>query len=680
MIVDKKSQADGMNSFLGGQDSGRSPNLIRPDQSAELWNCTRRKGVLQPRPGWFRRDLFYPSDEIEAWFATNHVQGCKIFRRRDNNEVKQIWSVGGRFFAITLDAGEDPQTDLVSEITPTRNSSVTVTFTAPAVGSTVIITITDADLVQVGYPLLIGGKTYIVTAKSSSTITAENVDDTPAANILAGTAVTYLDVNDPTLGICYMIQAEDFLIAQDGKSLPFIFDGSTSRRAQSQDREVPVGTVMAYGRGRLWVAIGGNRFVASDIVYGPTGTASYDRRDAILKFTENTLIAGGGAFTAPGIITAMQFASSLDVSMGQGPLMVLTEDAICSVNAPSKREDWAVITDPIQTISLLANGATSFYATVPTTNGDIFYRSLDGFRSFFVARREFGTWGNTPISSEVDNLIRGDAENLLQYCSAIVFDNRLLFTASSRNKQYGAYWKGLCALDFDGLNTIFEKSPPVYDGAWTGVDVLWIYSGKYGKKDRAFMAVLKNGRPQLWEITKSDKFDNKSGRIKWKWYSRAFKFNSEMEMVRLNNLELFPRSVVGEVDFTVRYRPDDYPCWFSWNTQPVCADYRQCSDASCATPPANLQPGYKTRLPFGEPPDTDELNDGKPARLGYTHQLSVEIEGYCELKLARLRAMSVDEEVHPKVDQTETCQNIQCCPDDNFAYRSDAGSDPGGEA
>jgi hypothetical protein len=665
-----------MTSFLGGQNAGVANNLLKPDQSAELWNCTRRSGHLRPRPGFNQIELTYPTDEIESWFTEQRVQGCISFKRVGNREVRDVWAVGGRFFAIDLIGG-----GMVSEITPIRNTSTAADFTVPAVGDSVFIVVDDADTIQVGYPLQVAGKNYNITAKSGSTLTAENVDDTPAAVIPSGSTVIYLDVNDPTIGISYMIQAEDFLIAQDGYSLPFIWDGSTGARANSSKLQVPVGTIMAYGRGRLWVAVGGNRFVGSDIVYGPSGTEAYDKRDAILWFQENSFLQGGGSFTAPGEISAMQFISSLDASSGQGPLMIFTETAICSVSAPSSREAWALVTDPIQTISLLANGATSFYATVPTTNGDIFYRSLDGLRSFFVARREFGTWGNTPISSEIENLFAGDDPEALRYTSAIVFDNRLLFTGSSRPDTYGPYWKGIGALDFDGLTSIFSKSPPVYDGIWTGVDPLWLYKSKYGRTERAFMAVRNDdGLNELWEISKADKFDNTTGRIKWRWYSRAFTFRSPLEMVRLENCELFPREVVGDVDLTLRYRPDDYPCWFSWNAQPVCADYRRCTTASCDDPPPNFRRGYKTRLAFGQPPDEDETNDGKPARLGYSHQICLEGEGYCEIKLVRLVAMERDEEVAVPVDQSEECQSIDCCPDDNYAWRSTDATDSGGEA
>lgn len=664
-----------MLSFLGGHNSGVMPHLLEPDQAFELWNCTVRGGSVYPRPGIKPISLTFPSDEVETWFKTKKNQGVKVFNGL-NGKTLQIWSIGGRFFSVDVNSS-----GMVLEITPILNTTVSIAFNAPAVGASVAVSVTDSDLVRVGYPIKIGGKTYTVTAKSGSTLTAVNVDDTPAAVIAAGTVVSYLDVNSQNTGISYMIQAEDFLIAQDGISKPFIFDGGSARRSMTEKNEIPTGTVMAYGIGRIWLATGGNKFIASDIVYGPSGTASYDRRDAILKFTENTFLTGGGSFTAKGTITAMQFVSSMDTSTGQGPLMVITENAFCSVNAPANRDAWSTVTDPIQTISLLANGATSFYGTVPTVNGDIFYRSLDGLRSFFVSRREYGSWGNTPISGEIDPIIENDAEDLLKYQSAIVFNNRLLFTLGSKPDRYGASWKGIGVIDFDTISTMKGKAPPVYDGVWTGVDPVWLFSGMYGRKERAFIAALNaDGENELWEISEKDQFDDNDGRIKWTIITKGFAFKDAMEMVRLENLELFIKNVIGDCDITISYRSDDYPCWFQWTADSVCANYRRCiAWENCETPIA-FRGGYKTRIGFGQPSDLDETNDGKPARLGYIHQLKIEIEGYCEIQKFRITATQVDEEPAPRVDLPEGCQEINCCPDDYYAWRSVDATEPGGES
>jgi hypothetical protein len=555
-----------------------------------------------------------------------------------------VWSVGGRFFAIDIFNGGK-----VQEITTTLSTVTTTNFTVPAVGSSVTVMVSDADRILVGYPVVINSKHYNVTAKTANSITATNVDDTPAGVIASGAAVVYLQPNSDKQGICWMIQAEQFLIAQDGLSQPFIFDGATSWRSQ----DMPVGTVMAYGIGRLWLAIHGfvaDAFVAGDIVRSrDSGTAAYDFTDSILHFTENTFLNGGGSFSAFGTIRAMTFMTSLDTSTGQGPLLVMTETTILSVNAPTIRALWAIITNPIVTQSLVSNGSAGFYSTLPTTNGDIFYRALDGMRSFYYAMREFGSWGNVPISSEVTNIIRDDDADLLLYTSGILFDNRLLMTSEARPTNEGALFKGIIALDFHTISRMGQKSPPAYDGVWTGIDVLWLFKVKFGRRERAFAAVRgAAANNELWEITKDNKFDGVDGRIKWRFISRNISFSSAMEAKRLEGLDLWVDNVVGQVDLTAKYRPDEYPCWNNWRAESVCANYRECHTVACNIAPT-FRPGYKTRIPFGQPLDAEDPNDNKPMRIGYEFQISLEGEGYCELRKLRCKAIEIEEEVSPTV-------------------------------
>jgi hypothetical protein len=279
------------------------------------------------------------------------------------------------------------------------------------------------------------------------------------------------------------------------------------------------------------------------------------------------------------------------------------------------------------------------------------------------------------------NVLVDDAPEMMMFSSAIVFDNRLLFTVSPRPDRNGAKWKGIGALDFDTMSTMFDKSAPVYDGTWTGVDPIYLFTGMYSRTQRAFMMVRSDEDiNELWEFSEKDQFDNSDGRIKWKIISRAFTFGNPIEAKRLANLEIWPRDVIGDVTFTVRYKSDEYPCWFDWLDQAVCANWRKCDGwENCETPIA-FNGGYKTRIGFGQPPDEDETNDGKPARLGYVHQISIETEGHCEILKWRLKAASVEEEPDPRVDLPEGCEEINCCPDDPYAWRSIDATGAGGES
>ena len=129
----------------------------------------------------------------------------------------------------------------------------------------------------------IGGKIYRVSP----------MDDFKVYDITPSSA------NSSRLNKAWFCQAEEFMLIQDGQSKCIVYDGSNSWRL-SRDTDLPVGTAMAYGMGRVWVALpDGFSFVAGDLVYGSSGTAAYGFRDACLSITENDFLNEGGAFAMP---------------------------------------------------------------------------------------------------------------------------------------------------------------------------------------------------------------------------------------------------------------------------------------------------------------------------------------------------------------------------------------------
>src|SRR3990167_6896203 len=297
------------------------------------------------------------------------------------------------------------------------------------------------------------------------------------------------DIDRPDLRRAYLCEAEDFVIRQDNQAAPLIYDGSSSRRSDvgglGGSREVPTGNVMSYNRGRLWVGLPNRRaYMASDLVYDPTGTPQYERRDAMLKFTSNAYWNGGGVFPIPinaGEITAMAPIAQMDTSQGQGPLLVFTDSASFSVNAPTNRDEWQNLTDPIQSVSLVDNGASSDWA-VPNINGDIWMRSDDGVRSFAVSKRDAGTWVNTPLSEEMERIFGEDDQNLLNFCSGPLFDKRLIITAAPYlSWDHGTCHRGTAVLDFAPVSSLRGRAQPVWEGAWSGFQTLQLVGGKFNR-------------------------------------------------------------------------------------------------------------------------------------------------------------------------------------------------------
>lgn len=647
MINDKKLLRDGVLSVIGGMDSGTNPVLLPPTKVSMLVNAMVRGGFAETRYGFKRRVLTFENDEQQEWFEDNLFQGADFFAPNENSPMF-VASVGGRIFKIDV-----LQDYAVTEITPQQGTSTTANFVSPPQDSSVTVSISDTSLIHIGYPIQIGDGQYEVTAKTLTTVTATNLDATAGVLIASGTPVYYLSPNSSLLSRTWMQQAETYFLIQNGSGACIIYDGATARRAvrNGLKLEVPTGTAMAYWQGRIWVAVNKKEIEAGDI-YGQTGPTA----TTIIDFTETTYLAEGGRFRVPsgtGDITALKVLPVLDNSLGQGPLMVHTATSISTLNLPVNRERWKDIDEPVQPLALLGYGATSDRSTLPV-NSDLFFRAGDGLRTFIMSRREQAGWGNTPISREMERIMRNDDGRFLQYSSATLFDNLFFFTVNPLPFSSGrtAYWRGLGVLDFDLISSMGQKSPPVYSGLWSGVNVLQITKGKFHGKERCFLFVRSSENVnEFWEIDTQSRFDNDGGRVKMTLESRSMDFGRPFTLHRLEGAEMWVDRVHGEVDFTLQYLKDQSICWQTWGTKEICAKTRQCEvDGECFEVP-NLKPGYKTRKGFARPPSACEPFDERPAELGYQHQVRLEVEGHARLKALILKAIEEAEPAHASCNE-----------------------------
>lgn len=480
--------------------------------------------------------------------------------------------------------------------------------------------------------------------------------------------------NNYLLRRAWFVQGEEFLIGQDGESRPIIFDGATCRRALAN--EVPAGTVMVYALGRLWVTRPtGQSFVAGDIVYGPTGTALYGGRDAILRFTENTFLNEGGDFVVPlsaGPITAMRALANLDTSLGQGPIQIFTSKAAASLNPPFNRDEWKNTTFPIQTASLVSYGAYAQNSTI-NVNSDIWYRAKDGIRSFIVARRDFSapSWGNTSMSHEVERIINYDDNDLLGFSSAVLFDNRLLMTCSPvRVPMHGVVHRGLIALDFHETTSIRRDGMPAYDGLWTGPRILQVLKLDYGGTERCFAFTLNSDNEiELYEITVNEPNDNVSQRIVWSIETPSYRFEDNgTELKHLQTGDVWFDELVGQVDFTVQYRPDQYAGWVDWHNWTECAT-STCFEMTCLLPVPE-QPQFRTRQMLPQPSNAENTANKSYFRDGYEFQQRLLITGSCKIKKSRIVALQTEEQPYEPSPTEGECQSQQLCVAGPFSVYS----------
>lgn len=498
--------------------------------------------------------------------------------------------------------------------------------------------------------------------------------------------ISTTDLNANNRYRAWFCEAESWVIAQDGDSAPWIYNGATTVRSDTVGAggkaQVPTGKAMCYAQGRLHVSYASGRaFVIGDIVGGDSGTAAFDFKDSVLYFTENDVINGGGSFSVPinaGLLTAFRPVAQIDTSMGQGPTQVFTTNAIFSLNLPTDRTTWQDVNFPIGTVSNVANGATSDRCT-PNVNGDIWFRAPDGVRAFMVARRDFqAAWVNAPLSHEVERAISRDDEGLLGYASAALFDGRLLLTTQPYKVwDHGVVHTGLLQLDFEPVTSLSERNPlPTWLGLVTGLRVLQIVSGNMNGVPRCFIFALNSDdKIELWEVQRkatSDRTETESVPIQWSFETAAFvpAIQGEelpgRELWSLDGGRLYVDEIEGDVTFALQWKPDQDPCWHDWHTWSVCADVSPCpAQDDCGCPG---RPQYRKYFNLPEPRDGCSAAVDQPYHIGREFQVRAVITGRCRVKMLELIAHAQEEDVTKICAATETCRTVRCVAPDDFSY------------
>lgn len=520
-------------------------------------------------------------------------------------------------------------------------ATTTADYTVPPVGSQVTVAISQPYQGTPNQSVFVGGNQYSIVASplppSSNQVSLINLTDNATANYAAGLTIM---------------------------SVP----------------EIPAGRNGAYGMGcNAVVLTDGISYIIGDVVGSGAGTIANNYRDAVLKVTQNDFLFGGGAFRLPGtgdIATAVIFPPNLDTSLGQGPLQIGTGFSFFTNVVPgTDPANWPTLTTPIQTESLKDNGPLGQNSTI-SVNSDTFFRSNVGVGSLVLARRQFASWGNKPISNEMVLIFDGDDQTLLQYGSAISFNNKFQTTTEPVNTINGIVHRGMASLNFDLISTMRQTLPPSWEGLQTGLNILQSISGRVNGSQRAFAFGYNFNLSQLelYELLSENTTsfaDNDNTPIVWAFETPVI-FNSDTkslnELIQLRDGEVYLSDIQGNVHVDVYYRPDFYPCWTKWNGFDVC----ESDDAS------NSKHGYRMRVGLGQPSVDDcEVANNRPLRLGYFFQLRVVITGSCTWKGIRVKAITQPQpEFAPIICDTESCQTIDCDLPDPYALYNLEGVPP----
>lgn len=452
------------------------------------------------------------------------------------------------------------------------------------------------------------------------------------------------------------------LVIQDNQSAPIIYDGSTARRSNIFANEVPIGSSMAYGNGRLAVTVNDRSVQVGNI------TSNIFQSE--LLFTETTYLAGGGAFFFTHPVSGLAFLPVNNTNTGFGSLVVLgnryTDSLRLEVTA---RELWDQIPG-FQQVLLPDVGCAGQYSIV-RVNQDLYWRDGQGqIWSLRSAQWDALSPGNSPISREVARITDYETESQLPLSSGIFFDNRLFFLASPFYNRFGsASYGNIISLDAAPLATMRGKSPPAYDGVAEGLEFSHLMVGQINDVNRAFViSTDADGENRLWEIVPQAladasmlSLDNGSTNslvpypVTSYYESRRFDLGAPTILKRLTRIDMWPTDIQGDVQVSVYYRTDNRTQWNFWDTVSFCAKMTN-NDGEWK----DLSQQERGRIKsLTMPYSTDNL-DNQAQMVGYGFQVRIVWTGYMLMDRIKIWGLQLPDTAFSNIqDQDASClQNV----------------------
>jgi len=599
---------DGSSDFSGGVDSikvttvksARNPNGLARNQLAWLDNGGVRDGGILQRTGWANLGTIAPG-------AAGQYQGGFLYEP-DSANPYLILNIGGQTYQVLLD---------------------------PAVTG--------------GAPLL-------------------------ANNLTASFPGTTMPTNQPQF---FYVQGENYLIVQAGDfvTLPLFWDGTRLTRSIGITNnavvtgtpgvnQIPAAGPMDYYMGRIWYAQG-RQYSAGDIVGGPSGVLIPAKRDAILNITENPLVLGGGGFTVPsnaGNIRALFHNANLNSQLGQGQLLIGTRKNIYTLQVPVTRTQWIAANQanqPLQTVVQIAWGPVNDRSVVKV-NGDVWFQTLQpAISSMFSSVRNFNQWGNRDISSNEDRLLGFNNRALLNFSSGMLFDDRMWQTALPMQLAQGVAHQAIAPMDFVPISSFGADVNPVWQGMYEGLQILQLFAGDFGGLQRAFAVAVSalDSSFQVWELTDFLRTDfrlpdqtnvNNETRVTWVIETPAWTWGDEFMLKKMVSAELMFDKLFGTADIQVEWRPDMDPCWKLWARWKECSARNSSEDCfnPITYPLVGYREGYRATRTLPQPPLECESATGRPAHIGYQHQLRITIKGWLRLRGLLVHAEEVAQRLY----------------------------------
>ena len=469
--------------------------------------------------------------------------------------------------------------------------------------------------------------------------------------------------NSSTLRQVWMCETAGSFVVQDNQSAPIIYDGAVARRSNIFNNEVPIGSAMAYGNGRLAVVVDNNQVQVGDI------TSNLFQSE--LQFTETQYLSGGGSFYFPYPVIGLSFLPVNNTDTGLGSLIIFGTRFVNSLQLNvTARELWDQI--PGFEAVVLPNIGCAGQNTIVSVNQDLYWRDVNGnIWSLRSAQWDALSPGNAPISREVSRVVNFETSALIQFSGGIFFDNRMMFLASPYFNRYGNPSFGdIISLDAAALATMRGKAPPAYDGVAEGLAFVGLMEGNVNYQDRAFaISSDADGENRLWEIVPGAENDayylttGSSNAYTDNAYiqqqpvtsyieTRRYDFGMPGIKKKINRVDLWPTEIQDEVTITVYWRADSRTQWNLWGSVTVCAQMTNNDNQWL-----DLYSQERGRLKTLTAPNDIDVIDNQSADIGYGFQIRIVWQGYMLLDRIKLWAQgNIPETAYSEEDDlTSAC-------------------------
>lgn len=444
----------------------------------------------------------------------------------------------------------------------------------------------------------------------------------------------------------WFVQAQDWLYIQNGLDNPIFWEGiipSTARRsAFPNNNEMPIGTIMTYAFGRVFISDAFDQVAASDIIYGKGFTATNNTQ----FFTENTYWNEGGSFGMPtnlGSITGMtvttaQYKGNL---YGQGLVLVMGYDGAQAIDASADRTTWKDA--QIQSVTLTGSGCIAPGSVINLNNRTLF-KSDDGlsvYQNLTIDQANQLSYGK--FSQAINLWIDEETKWLQRYNSTISIHDRVLSTVgpwiqAPSDSAFGThrYHRGMVCLDIDRTAQRLTGQPLAWDGLWTGIRPTVLVNGRFEGVKRGFaFSFDADGENRIYELAATGVNDQVNGsdvQPEWLYITKKLDWTSSQasntfEMKKIVGGELHISEVRDRITISSDYRSDNRPDW---------------NELLAPTPFGPALTGFKfsdprwKRFKFLTPTDKCRVGEPNSPAHGLQHQIMVSGRGSCRVDRLRV--------------------------------------------